>query len=68
MRHMARKFGEDEEVWGAIGLVHDLDYEQYPEQHCAKSEEILKERGWPEGLGPGRGQPRVRDLLRGGNP
>ena len=48
MRYMARKRGEDEEKWGAVGLVHDLDYEKYPEQHCAKSEEILKERGWPE--------------------
>ena len=48
MRHMARKLGHDEEKWGAIGLVHDLDYEQFPEQHCAKTEEILRERGWPE--------------------
>ena len=48
MRYMARKKGEDEEKWGVVGLVHDLDYEKYPEQHCAKSEEILKERGWPE--------------------
>ncbi len=48
MRHMARKLGHDEEKWGVIGLVHDLDYERYPEQHCAKTEEILRERGWPE--------------------
>jgi putative nucleotidyltransferase with HDIG domain len=48
MRYMARKRGEDEEKWGIIGLVHDLDYEKYPEEHCHKSEEILKERGWPE--------------------
>ncbi len=48
MRHMARKLGHDEEKWGAVGLVHDLDYEQFPEQHCAKTEEILRERGWPE--------------------
>lgn len=48
MRYMARKRGEEEEKWGNIGLVHDLDYEKYPEQHCTKSEEILKERGWPE--------------------
>ena len=31
-----------------IGLVHDLDYEKFPEEHCFKSEEILTERGWPE--------------------
>jgi putative nucleotidyltransferase with HDIG domain len=48
MRYMARKRGEDEEKWGVIGLVHDLDYERYPEQHCSKTGEILKERGWPE--------------------
>jgi len=48
MRYMARKRGEDEEKWGIIGLVHDLDYEQYPEQHCRKSEEILRQNDWPE--------------------
>lgn len=48
MRYCARKRGEDEEKWGVIGLVHDLDYEQYPEQHCQKTEEILREAGWPE--------------------
>ena len=48
MRYFARKRGEDEEKWGIIGLVHDLDYEQFPEEHCHKSEEILKEKGWPE--------------------
>ena len=48
MRYMARKFGGDEEVWGVIGLVHDLDYEKFPEQHCQKTEEILRENNWPE--------------------
>jgi putative nucleotidyltransferase with HDIG domain len=48
MRHMARKRGEDEEKWGIIGLIHDLDYERFPEQHCKKSREILEERDWPE--------------------
>jgi putative nucleotidyltransferase with HDIG domain len=48
MRYMARKHGEDEEKWGVIGLVHDLDYERYPDQHCRKTEEILTEQGWPE--------------------
>jgi len=48
MRYMARKMGEDEEKWGIIGLVHDLDYERFPEQHCTKTREILEERGWPE--------------------
>jgi len=48
MRYFARKRGEDEEKWSVIGLVHDLDYEKFPEEHCKKSEEILKEKGWPE--------------------
>jgi putative nucleotidyltransferase with HDIG domain len=48
MRYMARKRGKDEEKWGIIGLIHDLDYERFPEQHCRKSREILAERGWPE--------------------
>jgi putative nucleotidyltransferase with HDIG domain len=47
MRYMARKRGEDEEKWGVIGLIHDLDYEQFPDQHCKKTEEILKENDWP---------------------
>ena len=48
MRFMARKAGEDEEKWGIIGLIHDLDYEMYPEQHCTMTEKILKENNWPE--------------------
>ena len=48
MRYMARKRGEDEEKWGVVGLIHDLDYEQFPDQHCKKTEEILKENNWPE--------------------
>jgi len=50
MRYMARKRGEDEETWGIVGLIHDLDYERYPDQHCAKTSEILRERGWPDEL------------------
>ena len=37
MRHFARLRGRDEEKWGVIGLIHDLDYEQYPDRHCQKS-------------------------------
>jgi predicted hydrolase (HD superfamily) len=48
MRYIARKRGEDEEKWGVIGLIHDLDYEKFPDQHCSKTGEILRERGWPE--------------------
>jgi putative nucleotidyltransferase with HDIG domain len=48
MRYMARKAGEDEDKWGIIGLIHDLDYEMYPEQHCKMTEKILRENNWPE--------------------
>jgi putative nucleotidyltransferase with HDIG domain len=48
MRHMAGKSGEDKEKWGIIGLIHDLDYEMYPEQHCTITKKILEENGWPE--------------------
>ena len=50
MRYMARKYGEDEEVWGVVGLIHDLDYEQFPDQHCKKTEAILRENNWPDSL------------------
>ncbi|OAT81698.1 HD domain-containing protein [Desulfotomaculum copahuensis] len=49
MRYFAEQFGEpDVEKWGIIGLVHDLDYEMYPEEHCQKVREILTDRQWPE--------------------
>ncbi|MEA3442429.1 MAG: HDIG domain-containing protein [Chloroflexota bacterium] len=48
MRYIARKMGQDEGKWGIVGLIHDLDYERFPEQHCKKSREILEERGWPQ--------------------
>ena len=48
MRYFARQRGEDEEKWGTIGLIHDLDYEQFPDQHCKKTEEILRQNSWPE--------------------
>jgi putative nucleotidyltransferase with HDIG domain len=48
MRHMARRRNADEEKWGVVGLIHDLDYEQFPDQHCKKTEEILRANDWPE--------------------
>ena len=48
MRYMARKRNADEEKWGVVGLIHDLDYEQFPDQHCKKTEEILRANDWPE--------------------
>jgi putative nucleotidyltransferase with HDIG domain len=50
MRAYARKNGEDEELWGMVGLIHDFDYEKYPtaEEHPYKGNEILKERGYSD--------------------
>jgi len=50
LRAYARKFGEDEEKWGTVGLIHDFDYEKYPslDDHPYRGNEILTQRGWPE--------------------
>jgi len=50
VRAYARKFGEDEEKWGRVGLLHDFDYERWPNppDHPLKGAEILKERGYPD--------------------
>jgi len=48
MRYFAKKNGENEEKWGIIGLIHDLDYEKYPDQHCTKTKEILENNNWPK--------------------
>ncbi len=47
MRYCARKRGLDEQMWGVVGLIHDLDYGQFPTEHCRKTEEILNSQGWP---------------------
>jgi putative nucleotidyltransferase with HDIG domain len=52
MRAYARKYDEDEDLWGTVGLVHDFDYERYPdlsvEGHPVVGARILREEGWPE--------------------
>jgi len=52
MRAYARKSGHDEETWGTVGLLHDFDYEKYPQfpDHPTKGSEILKERGYPDDI------------------
>jgi putative nucleotidyltransferase with HDIG domain len=47
MRHFAGIYNEDAEKWGVVGLLHDIDYELYPEQHCAKAREVLSGYGYP---------------------
>jgi predicted hydrolase (HD superfamily) len=50
MKYFAEKlgYGEEKEMWGIVGLLHDLDFEKYPEQHCIKEQEIMRERGIDE--------------------
>ena len=52
MRYFARKLGfeQEEDCWGIAGLLHDLDFEKYPEEHCVKSQEIMREEGLDESL------------------
>jgi len=78
MRAYAEKFGEDAERWGLTGLVHDFDYERFPneahsptEEHPAEGVRILRSRGWPEdileailGHGNYTGVPRVSRLAK----
>lgn len=48
MRHFAGIFHEDPSEWGILGLMHDIDYELYPEEHCRKASEILKKEGFDD--------------------
>ncbi len=73
MRHYARRFGEDENDWGITGLLHDFDYEKYPqmEDHPVRGAEILRAKGYPEemvvailGHGDHTGVPRVSRLAK----
>ena len=53
MRAYARKYGEDEELWAATGILHDLDYERYPDLdtgHPRKALELFEEKGYPQEL------------------
>ncbi len=67
LRYFARElgYGEEEDFWGMVGLLHDLDFEKYPEQHCRKEAEILKEKGWDDRLihaVASHGWPRCSDV------
>ena len=60
MRAYARKLGEDEELYGAAGLIHDFDYELHPDEHPNPGAAVLRERGYPDEL--------VRAVLAHGYP
>ncbi len=67
LRYFARElgYGEEEDFWGMVGLLHDLDFEKYPEQHCRKEAEILKKKGWDDRLihaVASHGWPRCSDV------
>jgi putative nucleotidyltransferase with HDIG domain len=73
MREMARRRGGDEHLWALVGLLHDLDYERWPDpqEHAKQSATILRERGYPEELiraiqahNPVHGVPRDTDMAR----
>lgn len=48
MGHFAEIYNEDVEKWKVIGLIHDLDFDKYPQEHCDMTKKILEEEGWPE--------------------
>lgn len=50
MRRFAEELGHDPEYWGIVGLLHDIDYEQYPDQHCQKAPELLRAAGVSEDM------------------
>ena len=50
MRYFAKELGEDEDYWGIVGLLHDIDFELYPEEHCKKCVELLKENNVEESM------------------
>ena len=50
MKEAAVKYGEDPEYWGIVGLLHDIDWEMFPEEHCRKAPELLKEIDLPDDM------------------
>ncbi len=50
MKYFAAEFGYDPEYWGIVGLLHDLDFEQFPEQHCIKQQELMRSHGVSEDI------------------
>ena len=52
MEHFAKEldYADEADFWGVVGLLHDLDFEQYPDQHCIKSQELIREEGLDESI------------------
>lgn len=48
MQAYAKKYGEDENSWGIVGLLHDFEYDAYPDEHPIKGSKILRKLGYPE--------------------
>jgi len=61
MRYFAKTLGyqDEEEFWGIVGLLHDLDFEMYPNEHCIKSQEIMREEGIDERIIHRHSQPWI---------
>ena len=60
-------YGEDADFWATVGLLHDIDFEMWPEQHCLKAPELLKKAGCSEGVHPRRLFPRLWAGVRRGS-
>lgn len=62
MKYFAKELGyaDEADFWAQVGLLHDLDFEVYPAEHCLKSQEIMREHGLDERLIPRYRQPRLR--------
>ena len=55
-------YGEERELWSLVGLLHDLDFEMWPEEHCKKSQELMRKGRGGRDCDPGHGQPRLGPL------
>ena len=57
-------YGEDQDFWEVCGILHDIDFEMYPEEHCKKAVELLEKAGAEPGSDPCSMQPRLRRMFR----
>ena len=66
MRYFANElgYGDEADFWANVGLLHDVDFEKYPDEHCIKAQEIMRESRLRRAAHPRRGQPRLRPVQR----